>query len=58
VRNQHEELVVWDLRRNACSLRRGKVLGGSEEQVLGDGEHNGVVVALAMRAGFGGSVDW
>ena len=28
--------------------RREKVLGGSEEHVLGDGEHNGVVVALAI----------
>ena len=37
---------------------REKVLGGSEVHVLGDGEHNGVVVALAMRMGFGGSVDW
>ena len=26
--------------------------------MLGDGEHNGVVVALAMGVGFGGSVDW
>ena len=38
--------------------RREKVLGCSEEQVLGDGEHNGVVLAMAMRVGFGGSVDW
>ena len=30
--------------------RREKVLGGSEEHVLGDGEHNDVVMALAMRA--------
>ena len=38
--------------------RREKVLGGSEKHALGDGEHNGVVVALAMKVGFGGSVDW
>ena len=38
--------------------RREKVLGGSEEHLLGDGEHNVVVMALAMRVGFGGSVDW
>jgi len=39
--------------------RREKVLGGSEEHVLGDGEHNGVVLSwsLQMGAGFGGCGD-
>jgi len=32
--------------------------GITKEHVLGDGGHSGVVVALAMRVGFGGSVDW